>query len=75
MAVTKDVLKSRNPGCLKQTAQFAPAKLNPVYGRFSKGRRNEASGKFSHLILDHPNDCTECADASSYNNHKKKGAV
>ena len=57
MTVTKDALKSRNPGrkeiqslqSLKQTAQFAPAKLNPVYGRFSKGGRNEASETFYHL--------------------------
>ena len=55
--MTKDVLKSRNPGCLRQTGQLVPAKLNPVYGRFSKGGRNEAKGKFSHLILDHSNDC------------------
>ena len=60
MTVIKEVLKSRNPGCLRQTAQFAPTKLNPVYGRFSKGGRNEASGKFSHLILDHANDYQPC---------------
>ena len=57
MTVTKDVLKSRNPGCLRQTAQCTPVKLNLEYGRFSKGGRNEVSGKFSHLILDHANDC------------------
>ena len=42
---------------MKYTAQFAPAKLNPVYGRFTKGVHNEASKKFSHLILDHANYC------------------
>ena len=54
-------LKSRNPGCSRQTAQLAPAKLNPVFERFSKSGRNEVSGKFSHLILDHANDCQPSA--------------
>ena len=50
-------LKSRNPRCFRQTAQLTPAEQNPVYGCFSNSGRNEASGKFSHLILDHANDC------------------
>ena len=50
-------LKGCNRGCFRQIEQLAPAKQNPVYGHFSKGGRNEASRKFSHLILDHTNDC------------------
>ena len=49
-------LKSRNPVCFKQIAQLATVKQNPKYGHFSKGGRNEASGNFSNLILDHAND-------------------
>ena len=57
MTVTKNALLKRFPGCFRKTAQLAPAKQNPVYGRFSNSGRNEASGKFSDLILDRGNDC------------------
>ena len=45
---TSDRDESCNPVCCcRQTAQMVTAKQNPVYGRFSKGGRNEANGKFS----------------------------
>ena len=49
--------RDRNPVCFKQIALLATVKQNRKYGHFSKGGRYEASGNFSHLILDHANDC------------------
>ena len=42
---------------LQVNCSIGSGKKNPVYGRFSKDGRNEASGKFSYLILNHLNDC------------------
>ena len=39
-------LKSRNPGCFRQTTQFPPTKQNPTYERFSRGGCKEGAENF-----------------------------